>query len=270
MTEVLDASVAAQRAGWPTWFRAVWVHAYTYSKVWKGSVTTTFLFPLLYLAAMGVGLGTLVDRHAHHVGGVAYVDFLAPGLLAGTIFQVAVNESTYPVMARIKWMRTYWAMLATPLDIDDVLIGHLGWSALRGGMVSGAFLLVMEGFGVIHSWWALAALPLAMAASVAFAAPTTAYAATTTSENGFALLYRFGVMPLFLFSATFFPLGQLPLWLRAVAQCTPLLHAVNLLRDCTLGTGSATQALVDVVYLAVFAAVGIAFARRAFRKRMVL
>ena len=66
-------------------------------------------------------------------GGVAYVDFLAPGLLAGTIFQVAVNESTYPVMARIKWMRTYWAMLATPLDIDDVLIGHLGWSALRGG-----------------------------------------------------------------------------------------------------------------------------------------
>ena len=267
---MVEAPVTRPRAGWPTWCRAVWVHAYTYSKVWKGSVTTTFLFPLLYLAAMGVGLGTLVDHHAHHVGGVAYVDFLAPGLLAGTIFQVAVNESTYPVMARIKWMRTYWAMLATPLDVDDVLIGHLGWSAIRGAMVSGAFLVVMVGFGVVHSWWALAVVPLAMVASVAFAGPTTAYAATTTSENGFALLYRFGVMPLFLFSATFFPLGQLPVWLRAVAQATPLLHAVNLLRDCTLGVFPVLQGVGDLAYLAVFAVVGIVLARRAFRKRMVL
>lgn len=265
MTEVLVPAVRRR----PGWLRVLSSHAFTYRAVWKGSVATTFVFPLLYLAAMGVGLGALVDRHVHHVGGVGYVDFLAPGLLGGTLFQVAVNESTYPVMARLKWQRTYWAMLATPIEVDDVLAGHLAWSAVRGAMVATAFSVVMLVFGVVHSAFSLCSVPIAMAASVVFAAPVAAFAMRTRSENSFALLWRFGVMPMFLFSATFFPLGQLPRWLQVVAQATPLLHVVDLLRACTLGRGSAIQLTADVAYLVVAGVLGIALARRAFRDRLV-
>ena len=270
MTEVAAHSRSSERAGRPTWARALWAHGYFYSRTWKGSVTTSFLFPVLYLAAMGVGLGTLVDHHTHTVGGVRYLDFLAPGLLAGTILQVSVNESTYPVMARIKWIRSYWAMLATPLSVRDVLIGHLGWAVIRGAMVSSIFLLVMACFGAVHSALVVLVIPVAMLAALAFASPTTAFAATTSKENGFALLYRFGVIPLFLFSATFFPLGQLPAAVRYLAQLTPLLHAVNLVRGLTLGHLVAAQNFFDLAYLVGFAMVGCALADRAFKKRLVV
>ncbi len=270
MTEVAQLSSRGRHVGRPTWARALWAHGFFYSRVWKGSVTTSFLFPVLYLAAMGVGLGTLVDHHTHTVGGVRYLDFLAPGLLAGTILQVSVNESTYPVMARIKWIRSYWAMLATPLSVRDVLIGHLGWAVIRGVMVSSIFLGVMAVFGAVHSVLAVLVVPVAMLASLAFASPTTAFAATTSKENGFALLYRFGVIPLFLFSATFFPLGQLPTAIRYLAQLTPLLHAVNLIRGLTLGRLVVVQNLFDLAYLIGFALLGCALADRAFRKRLVV
>ncbi len=265
----MDRSAEAH-LGWPTWLRALWAHSFFYSRVWKGSVTTSFLFPALYLTAMGVGLGSLVDQHAHLVGGVRYLEFLAPGLLAGTILQVSVGESTYPVLGRIKWVRTYWAMLATPLSATDILIGHLGWAVIRGAMVSSMFLVVMALFGCVHSALCLLVVPLAGLGALAAAGPTTAFAATTKSENGFALLYRFGVIPLFLFSATFFPLEQLPAVLRVLAQFTPLVHLVLLMRSCTLGEFSPVQNVFDLLYLLALSVLGWHLAKRAFYRRLVV
>src|SRR5579872_1964229 len=100
----------------PQW-RSFLYWAHQYRKTWRGSIVTSFLFPLLYLSAMGVGLGSLVNKHSHTVDHVSYLHFVAPGLLAATAMQIGSNDATYPVMASIKWIRTYWAMLATPLRV---------------------------------------------------------------------------------------------------------------------------------------------------------
>jgi lipooligosaccharide transport system permease protein len=269
LTELLVGDSTSTN-GWPTWVRALWAHSFFYRRTWKGSITTSFLFPVLYLTAMGVGLGSLVDHHVHRVGGVSYIDFLAPGLLAGTVLQMATGESTFPVLGRIKWDRTYYAMLATPLSAADVVLSHLLWIAIRGAMVSAIFLSVMTLFGCVHSVLALLIIPVSALAAFGFAAPTTAFAATVTSENAFPLFYRFGVIPLFLFSATFFPLGQLSPALRALAEVTPLVHAVLLTRSLSLGTIASWQSLFDLAYLLVLSVIGWHLARRAFNKRLVV
>ena len=183
--------------------------AYQYKRTWRGGVVTSFLSPVLFLAAMGVGLGGLVHSAtaARGLHGVSYLVFLAPGLLAANAMQVAVQESTYPVMGAIKWIRTYHAMLATPLRVIDVLLGHLLWIALRILMVCAIFLGVMAAFGTTKSWTAVFLLPAGLLTGVAFAAPVVAFAATRDNDSGFNALFRFGVMPLFLFSGTFFPLS---------------------------------------------------------------
>ncbi len=130
---------------------------YQYKRTWRGSITTSFLYPVLYLSAMGLGLGSLVKGN---VGGVRYLDFIAPGLLASTAMQIGGNEAMYPVMAAIKWLRTYFAMLATPLTVVDVLVGHLAWIALRLFMVTSIYLVIMAAFGTVHSVLAILALPV--------------------------------------------------------------------------------------------------------------
>jgi lipooligosaccharide transport system permease protein len=228
------------------------------------------LYPVLYLAAMGIGLGTLVDRHSHLVDGVSYLDFIGPGLLAATAMQIGANESTYPVMAAIKWVRTYFAMLASPLRVVDVLRGHLAWIALRLALVSAIYLAVLAGFGVIRSPLALLALPAAVATGMAFSAPIAAFAATQDKDVGFTSLYRFGIIPLFLFSGTFFPVGELPVWLRPVAYATPLYHGVALCRGLVLGNAPLVGSLGDALYLVGLAAIGYVAARSTFTKRLVV
>ena len=129
------------RARMPLALRAYEYSLLSYRRTWRGSLTTTFLYPLLYLAAIGVGLGHLIDRGSNNaVDGVRYIWFLAPGLLAGTAMQIGTNESTFPVMAGIKWLKTYLAMLATPLEVTDVLYGHFLWILTRVGLAAGVFL----------------------------------------------------------------------------------------------------------------------------------
>ena len=247
---------------------AYWV--YQYKRTWRGSLTTSFLYPVLYLAAMGVGLGSLVNKHAHLVGGVHYLDFLAPGLLAGTAMQVGGNEAMYPVMGAIKWVKTYFAMLATPLTVVDVLLGHLAWIAARLFMVSIIYVGIMAAFGTVHSAFAVLAVPAAVMTGLAFAAPIAAFAATQQNDVGFSTLYRFGLIPLFLFSGTFFPVSQLPGWLQAVAEATPLYHGVSLCRALVLGEVQAWPALVHGMYLAAMAALGLCLAAASYRRRLII
>jgi lipooligosaccharide transport system permease protein len=253
----------------PRWLRALGYYGYAYKRTWRSSVTTSFLYPVLYLAAMGVGLGTLVNRHSHTVGGVTYLQFIAPGLLAATAMQVAGNESMYPVLAAIKWVGTYLAMLASPLRVVDVLLGHLGWIVVRLVLVGTIYLAVMAAFGTTLSLFAIAALPAAVLTGLAFAAPISAFAAGQQNDTGFTTIYRFGLIPLFLFSGTFFPVSQLPGWLQPIADATPLYHGVALCRALTLGQAQWWPAMGDVLYLAGLATVGFVLARIAYERRLV-
>lgn len=253
----------------PPPLRALRYWASAYKRTWRGSLATSFLYPVLYLTAMGVGLGTLVDKHSGHVQGVSYLVFLAPGLLASTAMQIGANESMYPVMGAIKWIRTYFAMLATPLSVDDVLLGHLLWIALRLLTVTTIYVGVMAAFGTVLSPWAAVAVPAALLTGLAFAAPIAAFAATQQNDMAFSTLYRFGLIPLFLFSGTFFPVDRLPGWMQVLAYATPLEHGVSLCRSLVLGQLVPARNLADGAYLLALAALGYAWARRTFRRRLV-
>jgi lipooligosaccharide transport system permease protein len=251
------------------WLRAAGYWAYQYRRTWRSSVITSFLIPVLYLAAMGIALGSLIDKHSHGVDGVTYVAYLAPGLLAGTCMQIGTNDATYPVMGAIKWMRTYLAQLATPLEVYDVLLGHLAWIAARLAIVVSIYLAVMAAFGVVYSPWAIAALPAAVLTGLAFAAPVSAFAATQDKDSSFSTLYRFAIIPMFLFSGTFFPISQLPVWLQVVAYVTPLYHGVALCRDLTLGSVSWAD-FGHAAYLGACVGIGYLAGRRTFSRRLVV
>ena len=184
--------------------------------------------------------------------------------------QIGANDAMYPVMGAIKWIRTYFAMLATPLRVDDVLIGHLGWMATRVAIVSTAYLSVIAAFGVVSSPLAVLALPAAVATGIAFSAPLAAFSATQEKDLAFTTIYRFGLIPLFLFSGTFFPVSQLPGWLQPVAYATPLYHGVELCRGLVLGTLTVPGGLGDAAYLVALTAIGFLWARRTFAARLVL
>jgi lipooligosaccharide transport system permease protein len=252
----------------PSW-RALAYWAYSYKRTWRGSVATSFLIPILYLAAMGIGLGSLVDKHSHTVGGFKYLYFLAPGLLASTAMQIGANESMYPVMGAIKWIRTYFAMLATPLSVTDVLLGTISWIAVRLTIVSSIYLCVIAAFGIAQSPLAILALPAAILTGLAFACPIAAFAATCTNDTWFSSIYRFGIVPLFLFSGTFFPINQLPGWLQPLAYATPLYHGVTICRELVLGQVDWAVLPVHVGYLVALVVIGYLIARRTFRKRLI-
>jgi lipooligosaccharide transport system permease protein len=262
--------VPARRVATPMWLRAAGYWGYQYKRTWKSSVATSFLIPILYLAAMGIALGSLIDKHSHGVGGVSYLAYLAPGLLAGTSMQIGTNDMMYPVLGAIKWMRTYLAMLAGPLSVYDVLIGHLAWVATRIAIVVSIYLAVMAAFGTIFSFWAVLALPVAVLTGMAFGAPMAAFAATLDKDSGFSTLYRFVIIPLFLFSGIFFPISQLPLVLQLVAYISPLFHGVSLCRDLTLGTVHPWPDLGHAAYLCLWVGVGYAVGRHTFAKRLVV
>jgi lipooligosaccharide transport system permease protein len=268
-------AAAPRAAAAPPWYaltcRAFAFWLLQYRRVWRGTAFSTVVQPVAFLAAMGLGLGALVDRGAGDAAlpGGAYLHFLAPGLLAATAMQAATFESTYPVLGAIQWNRQYHAMLATPLRAVDVLAGHLLFVVFRISVTVTVFLAVMALFGAIRSPAALLCVPVGTLTGLAYAAPIFAFSAARASHTGFAMLFRFGIMPMFLFSGTFFPVDQLPDWLQPVAWAVPLWHGVELCRGLALGTAEPVAALVHVGYLALWAVGGFVLAARAFRRRLV-
>jgi len=242
-----------------------WLAAYR--RTWRGSISTTVVSPVLYLAAMGIGLGSLVHR-SPATGGVPYVQFIGPGLLAATAMQVGAAESTYAVLGSFKWVRVYHAMAATPLMPFDILLGHLLWIATRIAMASGVYLAVVAAFGGIRSPLGLLAWPACVLIGMAFVGPIVAFSTTRENDSGFAALTRFGIVPMFLFSGTFFPVSQLPEVFRWIAYATPLWHGVELVRSLALGRIDVPVDLLHAAYLAVWAAVGFVLAARQFRRKL--
>jgi len=239
-----------------------------FRRTWRGGLLSRVVNPVLYLAAIGTGLGTLVNRHAHLPGGVDYLTFIAPGLLAATAMQIAMNASMYPVLGAVKWHKTYYAAAATPVTAAGVYHGFLLFTAFRLVIGCVPFLAAMATFGAVRSPLAALALPAAVLTGLAFAAPVAAWAITRRDDLGFNVLYRLGLVPMFLFSATFYPLTQLPAWIRPVAYATPLWHGVAACRALTLGQVTAGSMLIHLGYLTVLTAAGVAVGQRTHRRRL--
>ncbi|MBO0776869.1 MAG: ABC transporter permease [Actinobacteria bacterium] len=240
-----------------------------YRRTWRGSIFSSVLNPVLFLGSLGLGLGSLVNRHGSAgLGGVSYLVYLAPGLLAASAMTSAVSEGTYPVFGSVKWNRTYQAAVATPLRPADVFGGHVLFATMRLTMNCVLFLAVAAAMGAVRSGWALAALPVAVLTGLAFEIPIEAWAVTRVRDTSFPMIYRFGMIPLFLFSGTFFPVTQLPGWLQPVAYATPLWHGVSLCRDLTLGTTQPGSAAIHVGYLVAVTVAGFAYGRRSYARRL--
>lgn len=241
-----------------------------YRNTWKGSLVSSIISPVLFLAAMGLSLGLLVDDAGRLGEGVSYLIFLAPGLLAATAMQSGANESSYQIMGSFKWNRRYEGVLATPVDSGNLVTGHLLFITFRLVVSLSVFLVVMAAFGAVTLPLGLLALPASILTGLAFAAPTAAFAARIENDSGFAALQRFVLVPMFLFSGTFFPVAQLPVVFEQIAYVTPLWHGVSLTRGLALGDLDPFLALVNVGYLGALLFVGVWLARRQFRKRLVV
>ncbi len=220
-----------------------------------------FFEPVFYLIALGQGLGSLVGEVPGPNGApLSYAAFIAPGLLAASAMNGAVFDSTYNVFFKLRYGRLYDAMLATPLGPVDVALGEIGWALVRGGLYASGFLTVMAAFGLLVSWWAVLALPAALLVAFAFAAIGMAATSYMRSWQDFDLV-TLVIMPMFLFSTTFYPLTVYPRWVQVVIECLPLYHAVELMRGLTTGAVGAAL-LGHLAYFAVMVAVGVVLAAR--------
>ena len=243
--------------------RVVEHRAVSYRRTFRSSIFSSFLSPLMFLAAMGIGLGTYVDRSGNDLlGGLSYLEFLAPGLLAATVMQSAAFEATFPIIGGLQWNKTFHAMYATPIRPRDIALGNLAWIAIRMAMIAVVFTIVIAAFGAADSPLVVLAIPAAVLTGLAFAGPIAAFSATQRTMEKFNAVFRFGITPLFLFSGTFFPIESLPGFLQPVAWLSPLYHGVALTRGLALGT-AVEEPLVTVVHVVVLAALATAGAAAA-------
>ena len=242
-------------------------HLVNYRRTWRGSALSSLVIPLLTMLGFGVGVGAYVTAG---VGGVPYLDWIVPGLIASTAMQAAFGEATWPVLSYFEWLKVYFAQAAAPLRVADILGGHLAFMLFRILTTAAAFLAVAALFGALHSWWAPLALVVAVLTGLAVAAPTIAYSATITTDSYLAILMRLAVLPMSLFSGVFFPVDSLPVVLRWVAYALPLWHGVDLSRDAILGRSPGWLGLAHIAYLLAWGVAGWLLAHRQFRRRLVV
>jgi lipooligosaccharide transport system permease protein len=255
--------------GWSRWRRSWWYHATFYAQTWRGSVASIVLFPIFFLTSLGIGVGHLVAAHSGLVEGQTYLHFIAPSLLATTTMQLGEGESLWPVLASLKWVRTYHAAAATPLEPRDILAGKLTWVATRALATGIIYTIVIAAFGALSSWWSLTLPLLGALITLAFAAPLVAYAATVESDASFTMIYRFAFVPMFLFSATFYPVSAYPSYLRPLVQLVPLYHGVALARAAAFGQGEPLALVAHGLVLVAMCVAGVSWGRRTMRRRLV-
>jgi len=242
-------------------------HLVNYRRTWRGSALSTLVMPLLTMVGFGVGVGAYVSGG---VEGVPYLDWIVPGLIASTAVQTAIGEATWPVFGDFEWRKVYFAQAAAPLRVADILGGHLAFMLFRILLSATAFLGVAVLFGAVHSWCAPLTLIVALLVGFAVSAPTVAYSASISSDSYLAILMRFAILPMSLFSGVFFPIESLPLVLRWVAWALPLWHGVDLSRDAMLGLAPGWLGLWHVLYLLAWCALGWWLAHSRFRRRLVI
>lgn len=238
-------------------------------RAWRSSIFLSVLAPVLFLTAMGLGLGSLVDGGAAF-NGVEYLPFFATGMLTANAMQSGVFSATYPLLNKIIWQRNYEAMLATPLGVSDLFFGELAWIGISLAQQTIPFFVVMSLFGIFDSPAAVLAIPVAIFTGLGFAAATSALTATLERDDVYTWVFRFVVTPLFLLSGTFFPLDSLPTWALVVAQFTPLYHGIELVRQVTIFDFEPASAGWHLLYLAAFLLAASRLALHNFKKRLIV
>jgi lipooligosaccharide transport system permease protein len=237
----------------------------SYRRMWT-IIVSGFFEPLFFLLALGYGLGTYVGDVVIEGQRVDYAAFIAPGLLAASAMNGAFYDATN-IFWKLRYQKLYDSILSTPLGPKDIAAGETVWALFRGLIYAVGFFTVIAVLGLIESWWALLALPATVFVGFAFAGAGIAAVTYMRSWQDFDIL-NLAILPMFLFSATFFPLSTYPDWLEWVIQATPLYHGVELLRSLTTGTVGWYQ-LFDVAYLAALGLLGTWIASRRVEKLLL-
>jgi lipooligosaccharide transport system permease protein len=251
----------ARRAGY-----VVERNALAYWRMWY-VFAAGFAEPILYLLSIGIGVGHLVGGLAGPGGRVvSYQAYVAPGMMAAAAMNGSVLDTTFNFFVKFKYVGTYKSMLATPMSPTDIAYGEIAWGLIRGSMYSVGFLVTMAAMGLLHSGWAVLDVPAALLIGFAFAGVGLAGSTYMRSFVDFDYV-NLGIVPMFLFSATFFPLSRYPGAVQWLVRLTPLYQGVALMRTFTLGTPDGAAAL-HVVYLVVMGALGLRVAGRRLGLRM--
>jgi lipooligosaccharide transport system permease protein len=241
-------------------------NALVYLRLWYMFVSG-FFEPFFYLLSIGVGVGDLVGTLSVDGRAVPYESFVAPGMMASAAMNGAVFDATFSVFFKLKYMKLYDSVIATPVSATDIAAGEIGWSVLRGGVYSVAFLGAMALLGFAESWWSVLAVPAAMLVGFAFAAMGMALSTYMRTWHHFDYI-NLAMIPLFLFSATFYPLSVYPRALQLVVQVSPLYHGAALVRSLCFGSLS-WGLLGHVAVLAIVGAVGLYLTGRRFERLLL-
>jgi lipooligosaccharide transport system permease protein len=240
-----------------------------YLQTWRINFLPPVLEPVFYLLAFGAGLGALVGTVQYRGDLVGYTAFIAPGLIAISAMNSAFFENTYSSFVRMYYQKTFDALMATPLVLEEVVLGEILWGATASLLGAGIMLAVVAAFGLLQGPLALLALPLAALGGLAFGATAMCFTAIVPRIDVFNLPVFLFVTPMFLFGGTFFPLDTLPSWANGIALGLPLTHLARLIRSATLGAFGIADAF-SLLYLSVYTAVVLPLAVVLMRRRLVL
>lgn len=242
----------------------VWQRNFTvYTKLYKSSLALNFVEPVLYLAALGLGLGAFVKE----VNGLPYINFIAPGIIASSAMFAAAYECTYGTYVRMFYQKTFDAILATPVNVDDLIAGELMWGATKSMLYGTIILAVISAFGLVSSPLILVVIPVLFFSGLIFAEISMIFVAFVPGIDSFNYFYTLFMTPMFLFSGIFFPLDTLPPLVSKIAFFTPLYHLVNICRSAAIGQLQGN--LWDITWLIVVAIILAPYPFRMMRKRLI-
>jgi lipooligosaccharide transport system permease protein len=256
----------------PNWYRSrrmVQRNLLVYKHGWM-VIFSGFFEPVFYLLGIGVGVGALVSS----VDGISYAAFVAPGLLAASCLNGALTDGCFNIWFKLHFQKTYEGILATPMRVPDVAFGEMLWAVTRGSLYAAGFLIVALVLGIINgrpvllSPLAVFAFPAALLAATSFSALFVCITTFIRKLEDFDIVVGLGVMPMFLFSGTFFPVARVPLAVRAIIELLPLYHATAMLRQLTTGAVDRTFAL-HVAYLVVLGTTAFAVAMRRLERALI-
>jgi lipooligosaccharide transport system permease protein len=244
-------------------FRVWQRHLTVYTKLYKSSIALNFVEPILYLAALGLGLGAFVKE----IDGVPYIKFIAPGIIASSSMFATIYECTYSTYVRMTYQKTFDAILATPVNLDDLIAGELMWGATKSLLYGTIIIIVIFLFGFVDSPAIVLAVPLLFISGLIFAEISLIFTAIIPGIDSFNYFYTLFMTPMFLFSGIFFPLDNLPPVVSKIAFFTPLYHLVNICRG--LSFGQISVSVWDVVWILAVAAMLSPYPFRFMRRRII-
>lgn len=242
----------------------VWQRNFSvYTKLYKSSMVLNFVEPVLYLIALGIGLGAFVRE----INGIPYINFIAPGIIASSSMFAATFECTYGTYVRMTYQKTFDAILATPVNIDDLIAGELMWGATKSLIYGTIITIVISIFGLVDSAWIVLAIPFLFISGVIFAEISVMFVSIVPGIDSFNYFYTLFMTPMFLFSGIFFPLEGLPPIISKIAFFTPLYHLVNICRS--FSSGKLLIAGWDLIWILAVVIILAPYPFRLMKKRII-